>query len=104
MHIAYTTPMKRIPEEELMSDIEQARAYAAADFEEPHSNVIRLFQQSFGTQLPGRSVLDLGCGTGDITFRFARAYPDCIVYGVDGSEAMLSLGRKALAQAPDMSG
>jgi len=87
-----------------MSNIEQARAYAAADFEEPHSNVIRLFQQSFGTQLPGRSVLDLGCGPGDITFRFARAYPDCIVHGVDGSAAMLSLARKALAQAPDMSG
>lgn len=96
--------MKRIPEEELMSDSEQARAYAAADFEEPHSHVIRLFQQRFGTQVPGCSVLDLGCGPGDITFRFARAYPHCIIHGVDGSEAMLSLARKALAKASDMHG
>jgi ubiquinone/menaquinone biosynthesis C-methylase UbiE len=96
--------MNRIPEQELMSDSEQARAYAAADFEEPHSAVIRLFQQTFGQQLPGRSVLDLGCGPGDITFRFARAYPDCIVHGVDGSGAMLSLARKALAQALDLRG
>lgn len=94
--------MIRIPEEELMNDIAQAQAYAQADFEEPHNNFIRLFQEMFGSSLNVRLVLDLGCGPGDITFRFARAYPSCSVHGIDGSDTMLAFGRKALAGAPDV--
>lgn len=96
--------MRRVPEEELMIGVEQARAYAAADFEEPHSTVIRLFRETFGTCLPGRTVIDLGCGPGDITFRFARAYPECVIHGIDGSEAMLAEARRALARIPEFDG
>jgi len=94
--------VQRIPEQELMSDPEQARVYAEADFEEPHSNFIRLFQKQFGRLQDGGFVLDAGCGPGDITFRFARAYPSCTVHGVDGSEAMLDCGRGMLAALPDI--
>ena len=96
--------MRRIPEEELMNDVEQARAYARANFEEPHSAVIRLFRETFGTRVPGKFVIDLGCGPGDITFRFARAYPEAVIYGIDGSEAMLAEARRALACSPDLEG
>jgi len=96
--------MRRIPEEELMTGNDQARAYASADFEEPHSAVIRLFQETFGHTLPGSDVLDLGCGPGDITFRFARAYPACTIHGVDGSEAMLAEARQALSRSPELAG
>ncbi|HXE73992.1 MAG TPA: class I SAM-dependent methyltransferase [Candidatus Nitrosotenuis sp.] len=81
---------RRILEPELMLDPEQVRAYAQADFEEPHSRVLALFQEAFPGPLQG-CLLDLGCGTGDITFRFARAYPEVQVIGVDGSPQMLRL-------------
>ncbi len=96
--------MKRIPEPELMNDEEQALAYARADFSEPHSMVVKLFGETFGMAGITGYVLDLGCGPGDISFRFARAYPGCIVHGIDGAEAMLNLGRKLLAESPDIRG
>ncbi|MHB8743962.1 MAG: class I SAM-dependent methyltransferase [Sulfuricaulis sp.] len=87
--------MERIPETELMDDPEQARAYAGADFSEPHQAFIERFAQSFLGYRPQR-VLDLGCGAADVTIRFARAYPDCELTGVDGSAAMLALAQAAI--------
>lgn len=86
--------MQRIPEAELMEDPAQALAYAEADFSEPHNHFIALFRQRFGTQIQG-TLLDLGCGPGDICQRFANAFPDCLLHGLDASEAMLGLARKA---------
>ena len=88
--------MKRIPEPELMDDPEQARAYALADFSEPHQAFIDHFARCFPRHRP-RRVLDLGCGPADVTIRFARAYPDCEITGVDGAEAMLAFAREAVA-------
>lgn len=83
--------MKRIIEPELMEEMEQAQAYADADFEEPHRRVLELFDIEFpGTKISGR-ILDLGCGPGDITFRFAKRFPDASVTGIDGSSAMIKL-------------
>jgi len=90
--------MERIPEPELMDDPAQAIAYAAADFSEPHDAFIRHFRRLF-PEFTGGSVLDLGCGAADITIRFARAYPGARLDGIDGAEAMLRLGREALARA-----
>lgn len=91
--------MERIPEPELMLDPEQARAYAAADFSEPHNYFVQLFREHFGDDLGGGLVLDLGCGPADICIRFARAYPDCRILGVDGARAMLDEGLRAVAAA-----
>ena len=90
--------MQRIPEPELMTEAEQALAYANADFEEPHNHFIELLKDRLGTALPasGRA-LDLGCGAADISIRFARAFPGYTVDAIDGAEAMLNEGRKALA-------
>ena len=88
--------MKRQPEAELMLGEDQARAYAQADFEESHRRFADLLKETFSEEALGSWVLDLGCGPGDISFRVARAYPDCQVDGVDGSEAMLSHGLEAL--------
>ena len=84
--------MKRIPEPELMTSEEQARAYSEADFSEPHQMFVELFKKEFGSDL-SCTVLDLGCGPADIAVRFAKAYPECTIHGVDGSEAMLKYGR-----------
>ncbi|MGM0593702.1 MAG: class I SAM-dependent methyltransferase [Pseudomonadota bacterium] len=87
----------RIPEPELMDDAEQARAYALADFEAPHNQFVELFREHFPDEALDGVVLDLGCGTGDITKRFARAFPACQLHGLDGAEAMLSFARQMIA-------
>jgi SAM-dependent methyltransferase len=90
--------MQRTPEPELMDDDEQAGAYAAADWSEPHDKIAGYFRQRFPGFTRGR-VIDLGCGTADVTIRFARAFPETTILGVDGSGAMLSFGRRAVHNA-----
>jgi ubiquinone/menaquinone biosynthesis C-methylase UbiE len=83
--------MKRIPEPDLMDTAEQAEAYAATDFSEPHNAFVSYFKERFPDFSSG-SVLDLGSGTADVIIRFARAYPEAYITGIDGSEAMLDIG------------
>lgn len=91
--------MERIPEPELMEVEDQARAYAEADFEEPHSRFLTLLKESFPQLNISGRVLDLGCGPGDISMRVARAFPACSVLGIDGSQAMLERGREILRRS-----
>jgi SAM-dependent methyltransferase len=90
--------MERVTEPELMDDPLQAEAYAAADFAEAHSRIVAGFEAYFpGVEVTG-NVLDLGCGPGDISFRFAARFPGCTVTGVDGSPAMIELARRRQAR------
>ncbi len=86
---------RRIPEPELMDDPEQARAYAEADFSEPHQAFVAHFQRLFPDFSPQQAI-DLGCGPADVTMRFARVFADADVLGVDGADAMLAFGRRAV--------
>lgn len=91
---AFASAMKRTVETELMEDAAGAEGYARADFEEAHSRVIELFDAVFrGIEITG-AVLDLGCGPGDVTFRFARRFPAASFVAVDGSAAMIALARE----------
>jgi cyclopropane fatty-acyl-phospholipid synthase-like methyltransferase len=87
--------MERIPEEELMDDREQAKAYSDADFSEPHNAFVEHFRKRF-SDFPGGSVLDLGCGPADVTLRFAAAFPATRILGVDGAQAMLDIGNQEI--------
>jgi SAM-dependent methyltransferase len=87
--------MDRVTEPELMLDAQQARAYASADFEEPHGRFIDLLRRRLADLPPSGVALDLGCGPGDISFRFVRAFPRWSVDALDGSPAMVELGRGA---------
>jgi SAM-dependent methyltransferase len=91
--------MDRVPEPELMLDEEQALAYASADFTEPHSHFIALLKEKLPNLPSSGRALDLGCGPGDISLRFAQAFAAWTVDAVDGSPAMLDLGRRATVEA-----
>ena len=92
--------MQRIPEPELMTDEQQAIAYANADFEEPHNHFLELLTASVGNKLPeSGTAIDLGCGAADISIRFAKAFPGYQIDALDGSEAMLVEGVKAINAA-----
>ncbi len=85
-----------------MDSSEQVAAYAAADFEQAHQAVLQTFEQHFpGYELQGE-VLDLGCGCGDISFRFARRFAACSVSAVDGSAAMLAEAKKLVEQNDEL--
>ena len=88
--------MERIPEPQLMDDFEQARAYAMADFDEPHSLFIALFQERFPDEAMEGVALDLGCGPGDITRRFAHVFSACRIHAIDGAESMLMFARQMI--------
>lgn len=91
--------MERRPEPELMLGEEQARAYAQADFSEPHEHFVDLFSERFPEPVSGMA-LDLGCGPGDVSLRFAARYPACRVDGIDGSPAMLAAGAEPCRRHP----
>lgn len=95
--------MHRICEPELMDDPAQARAYAQADFNEADSLFLDLFDRYFPDHAPER-VLDLGCGPGKITLRFAERHPRCQITGIDGAEAMLVFAHRRLERRPELKG
>lgn len=87
--------MERVLEPELMDDLEQARAYAEADFAEPNGHFVELFDERFPEWEARGPILDLGCGPGDISLRLAHRFPACEIHGVDGSAAMLQFAEQA---------
>lgn len=82
-----------------MDEAVQALAYAKADFAEPHERFVDGFARCFPDVVPLGTYLDLGCGPGDVTSRFARRYPRVKLHGVDGAEAMLMHGRSLVREA-----
>lgn len=91
--------MERIPEPELMDDVDQARAYSEADFSASNSLFIQLVEQNFPRLAPN-NILDLGCGPADICIRLAETFGDAVVTGVDGADAMLEFARDAIRRSP----
>jgi len=86
--------MKRIPEPaELMDDPAQARAYAEADFEAPHAAFINELLRLYPDAQP-LHILEPGCGSGDISWRLARCYPNTHIDAIDGAPAMLDIARE----------
>lgn len=94
--------MQRTPEPELMDDAAQALAYARADFDEPNTAFVEHFSTAF-PDFTGGTIVDLGCGPGDIALRLAARHPHAHVTGVDGAGAMLALAGDALAATPVLS-
>jgi ubiquinone/menaquinone biosynthesis C-methylase UbiE len=99
--------MERTPEPDLMNVPAQAKAYAEADFIQPHETFVDLFKEKFSQQynsddpekVLNGNVLDLGCGAADVTIRFAKRFPNCNILAVDGAEAMLALGKMVVDAA-----
>ncbi len=94
--------MKRVPEPEIMDDPEQALAYAQADFSAAHGARVEIFRSLYPGLSVTRPVLDLGCGSGDVLMRFARAYPSATFFGLDGSQPMLDLAQRAIDAEPGL--
>jgi len=81
-----------------MEGVEQAKAYAEADFDDVNAAFVERFLTAFPERGP-REIVDLGCGPADIAIRIVRARPSTSLLAVDGSAAMLEQARRAIAAA-----
>lgn len=90
--------MDRVLEPEVMDDPAQAEAYARADFAAVNQGFVDRFREYFPDFAQGH-MIDVGCGPGDITARFARSLPECRVTGIDASVPMIRLAEQAASQA-----
>jgi len=90
--------VKRTPEPELMDAPEQARAYAEADFSEPNTLFVDATARLIGGLEKG-TLIDLGCGPGDICVRLAERLPGWHVVGLDAGPNMLALAEQAVHKA-----
>jgi SAM-dependent methyltransferase len=87
-----------------MDDPEQALAYTQADFSASHGRRVAIFRELFPQLELSGAVLDLGCGSGDVLLRFARAFPSARFVGLDGSKPMIALAQSALQREPELAG
>ena len=90
--------MPRRPEPEFMDIPAEATAYDEADFSEVNQAFVDRLLELAGP-MDRACALDLGTGPGDIPIRVARARPGWHIIGLDASEAMLAIARRAGADA-----
>src|SRR5258706_6095465 len=52
------------------------------------------------TLKPGQSLLDVGCGTGEVLYQLHKNFGDAVsLYGIDPSDDMLAVARRKLQNA-----
>ncbi len=89
--------MKRVTEEELMTDPDQVKAYMEADFslsEESMVNQLAETLRNYEFMLEEPLILDLGCGPGNISERIASRWRRAKVYGIDDSIEMIRVANE----------
>lgn len=91
--------LPRTPEPELMDTPDQVAAYASADFAESNQGFVDFFCAHNQPRPTGGSLIDLGCGPGDICIRLAGALPDWRLDGADAGPNMLERARYNIDQA-----
>jgi trans-aconitate methyltransferase len=82
--------MIRRPEPEIMLDQEQSEAYFNNDRDKP-KRLFGHFHIKMMEPIGSGSIVDLGCGPGDLTLEVSRMNPDATIHGIDASPAMLGL-------------
>jgi SAM-dependent methyltransferase len=87
----------RILEPEVMDDEQQAVAYAEADFSSSNQMFVEGLIDAHAARLG--TVLDIGCGPGDIPIGLAHARPSAYIVAVDASDVMVRLANEAVNRA-----
>jgi ubiquinone/menaquinone biosynthesis C-methylase UbiE len=77
-----------------MEDLEQAKAYSAADFSIPNQRFADQLVESFPECI--HRAIDIGCGSADIPIRLARMLPSIQITAVDASRAMIKLAQEGI--------
>jgi 2-polyprenyl-3-methyl-5-hydroxy-6-metoxy-1,4-benzoquinol methylase len=86
--------LERTPEPELMDDAMQADAYANANF--TVSNRLYLDYILDDLKRDVISVLDVGCGPGDVLLDLASRMENAVFEGIDGSDRMVQIANQKI--------
>lgn len=62
------------------------------------NSAIRMLNRQCQLSAPATEILDVACGTGDVSFKLAREFPLSHITGVDLSPGMLQVARKKLGR------
>ena len=89
--------MLRTLEPEIMDDEHQALVYAQADFSTSNQWYVDHLMADYPDHM--RTVVDIGCGPGDVVLRLAKAHADVCITAIDGSSPMIDLAREAVRTA-----
>lgn len=81
--------MERKIENESIEDGDQILSYFNAD-REKYKHLFKVAYKMSTKEVP-KSVIDIGCGPGDLTYEMSKLYPGVVFTGVDTSKGMLSL-------------
>ena len=90
--------MPRVPEPEIMDEVQGAEAYALSDFSDVNQHFVDTLLTAAG-RIEKARVVDLGTGPADIPIRLVRSRPDWRVVAIDASAAMLEHACKAVDHA-----
>lgn len=82
--------MRRTPEPEIMLDQEQSESYFKNDRDKP-KRLFNHFHLRMMEPIGKGSIVDLGCGPGDLTIEVSQANPEATIDAIDASPAMLDL-------------
>ncbi len=77
-----------------MDDAAQCHAYASADFAASNQRFVEIVRELIPAS--AMTILDVGCGPGDVMIRLARRCPSLKITGVDGSPTMVQLAAEAI--------
>lgn len=81
--------MTRIPEPELMEDLQQAIAYGNADFSASNRLFVKYISNDLQKQV--HKIMDIGCGTGNVDIELALEFTGASIVAIDGSAEMVKL-------------
>lgn len=90
--LLYINMISRIPEKEIMDSVQNAIAYAGADFTEVNQSFVNRLVKEYSCYL--KNVLDLGTGPGDIPIKLAKSIPNVSITAVDGSLEMIKIAKE----------
>lgn len=82
--------MARILETEIMVDPIEVEAYANFNKNKPIQDFLDKFLSKF-PNADGKSIADIGCGSGDYYASLVNAFPNCNFVGYDASQPMLDI-------------
>lgn len=83
--------MQRYLEPELMNSVEQALAFHTANRDYGIKGFLELYEKH--VNIKDGKIVDLGCGTGEYLLALENKYPNLIITGFDGSEAMIQIAQ-----------
>lgn len=84
--------MKRTTEPELMIDPQQVQSYFNSDRTQT-KYLFKIVYQSVKKQSPA-TLVDLGCGPGDLTAEMSEIHPNTQITGIDASGDMIALAKE----------